>query len=315
MMPFCTATPNSAMKPTPLATLRFWPVRCSEIRPPERRQRHHAQDQQRLAERVGADGQEDQHHAHDQPQDHQQPRFGAPLILELAAPLQADLVRIEMHLRGDLRLRFLEIGGQIAIAIVDADGEIALAVLARHGALARCARGCRRAADSGTCAPLAVLTGQIAERLGRVARVLREAHRQRIGSLADVDRRDRRLADAGLDDVLHVGHVDAVARGLLVIELDLDLRDRRLLEDRGAGGAVDRIEHVDDLIADAAQLIQIIAVDLDHQRAVRAADQVVDAVDDGLADADRISGQILGEVRRQAGRRTASWIRPPGQVS
>jgi hypothetical protein len=53
--------------------------------------------------------------------------------------------------------------------------------------------------------------------------------------------------DAGLDDVLHIGHVDAVARRLLVIQLDLDLRDRRLLEDRGAGGARNGVEHVDDL--------------------------------------------------------------------
>ena len=110
--------------------------------------------------------------------------------------------------------------------------------------------------DSGTCAPLAVFTNRLPSASRRVAGVLRESHRQRIGSFTDIHRRDRRLADAGLDDVLHVGHVHAVARGLFVIQLDLHLRDRRLLENRGAGGALDAVEHVDDLAADAAQLIR-----------------------------------------------------------
>ena len=51
--------------------------------------------------------------------------------------------------------------------------------------------------------------------------------------------------------------------------------------------------------ADAAQLIEIVAIDLRHQRTVRAADHVIDTVDDGLADADGIARQVLGEARRQ----------------
>ena len=62
--------------------------------------------------------------------------FGTPLVLELAAPLQAHAVRIKVHLGGDLGLGLLQVTGQIPVAIVDADGEIALTVLARHRALA-----------------------------------------------------------------------------------------------------------------------------------------------------------------------------------
>ncbi len=140
-----------------------------------------------------------------------------------------------------------------------------------------------------------MFTSRLPSASGELRASSREAHRQRIGSFADVDRRDRRLADAGLNDVLHIRHVDAVAGGLFTIQLDLHLRDRRLLKDRGAGGALNAVQH--SRRSDAPMLrssFEIIAVDLGHQRTVRAADHVVDAVDDGLTDADRIAGQVLG---------------------
>jgi len=39
-----------------------------------------------------------------------------------------------------------------------------------------------------------------------------------------------------------------------------------------------------------AQLIQIVAIDLDDERTVRAAHQIIDAINDRLTDADRIPG-------------------------
>ena len=137
MMPFCTATPKSAMKPTPLATLRVLTGQMQRDQSSQRRQRHHAQDQHGLAERFEPDREKDQHHAHHQREDHQQPSFRAPLILELAAPLEPDLVPVEMHLCRYFFLCFLEIGGQIAVAIVDPDRQIALAILASDRALSR----------------------------------------------------------------------------------------------------------------------------------------------------------------------------------
>jgi hypothetical protein len=134
----------------------------------ERGQRHHAQDQQRLAQRSGADGEKDQHESHHQSQDDQQPCLGAALILELATPFQADGILVEMHFLRDLRLRLLQIAGQVAVAVVDADGQIALAVLARHRALARTHThiGDLRQRDLRAARGL---DGQIAERLGAVA--------------------------------------------------------------------------------------------------------------------------------------------------
>ena len=52
----------------------------------------------------------------------------------------------------------------------------------------------------------------------------------------------------GLDDVLEIGHVHAIACGLLAIEFDLHLRDRGFLEQRCAGRTRNRVEHIDDLV-------------------------------------------------------------------
>ena len=120
---------------------------------------------------------------------------------------------------------------------------------------------------------------------------MRESHRQRISPFADVHRGDGRLADPRLDDILHIGHVHAVARGLISIQFDLHLRNRRFLEKGGARSTLDAVKNVHDLAADTAQLVQVIAEDFDHQRAVGAADHVVDAIDDGLTDADGIARQ------------------------
>ncbi len=195
----------------------------------ERCQRHDAQDEQRLAERVGADGEEDQHQAHDQSEDDQQPRFRTPLVLELAAPLQAHPAWIEMHPSGDLGLGFRKVAGQVPIAVVDADRQVALAVFPGHGALPhafthRCdlLQGHLRAGGRRH--------RQVADGGGTVARRLIEAHGQRIGALTHIYGGHGRLTDPGLDDILHVGHVEAVAGRLVVVQFDLDLRDRRLLE-------------------------------------------------------------------------------------
>ncbi len=136
MMPFCTATPKSAMKPTPLATFRVWPVRCSEIRPPSVA----SGTTPRISSAWRMDLVPNVRKISIMPmtsaEDDQQPRLGAPLVLELAAPFEVHAARIEVHLRGDLPLRVLEVARQVPVAVVDADGEVALAVLARD----RCSR-------------------------------------------------------------------------------------------------------------------------------------------------------------------------------
>ena len=53
------------------------------------------------------------------------------------------------------------------------------------------------------------------------------------------------------------------------------------------------MQYVDDSSADTAQFIEIVADNADDQRAVGAADRIVDHIDDRLADADRKSRQLL----------------------
>ena len=50
MMPFCTATPNRAMKPTAVATLSVSPVMKSASKSAQGGERHDAEDQQRLTQ-------------------------------------------------------------------------------------------------------------------------------------------------------------------------------------------------------------------------------------------------------------------------
>ena len=78
---------------------------------------------------------------------------------------------------------------------------------------------------------------QVPDRLGTVARLGREAHRHVVVALADEHLADGLAADAGLDQVGDVGDIDAVARRRLAIDLDRDLRQRRVLVDRRIGDA------------------------------------------------------------------------------
>ena len=75
---------------------------------------------------------------------------------------------------------------------------------------------------------------QIAEGLRAVAGVLREPHRDVVGAVGHIDLADRRAANPGLDQVGDVGDVDAVAGRRCAVDVDGDLRNRRLLEDGGA---------------------------------------------------------------------------------
>jgi hypothetical protein len=83
----------------------------------QHRKRHDSENERSLTEGAAADCQEDEHQSHHHSGDHEQPCLGAPLILKLAAPFEANLRRIEVHLCGDLRFRFFEVRGQVAVAI------------------------------------------------------------------------------------------------------------------------------------------------------------------------------------------------------
>ena len=84
---------------------------------------------------------------------------------------------------------------------------------------------------------------QAPDRLGTVAGLGREAHRDVVVALADEDLADGAAADSGADQVGDVGDIDAVARRRGAIDLDRDLRQRRVLIDRRVGDARNGVQH------------------------------------------------------------------------
>src|SRR5262249_50968761 len=116
--------------------------------------------------------------------------------------------------------------------------------------------------------------------------------------------------DPGFDQVRNVRDIDTVTGGGGTVDLDGDLRQRRLLVDRHVGGAGRGLENVDNLFFDAAPPVEVVAQDLDDQLAVRAGDLVVDPIDHGLAKPDIESGHCAesrGHARDQIPFGFAGW--------
>ena len=141
----------------------------------------------------------------------------------------------------------------------------------------------------------------------------RKADRDVVVAVADEYLADGRTADPGADQVGHVGDVDAVARRGVAIDLDRNLRQRRVLIDRGIGDAGNRVENADDVVADAPQLVEIVAEDLDGERAVGIEHLVEHAVDDRLAERD-LEARQLGRAAPPCVRISSCLVSPAGQV-
>ena len=210
---------------------------------------------------------------------------------------------VEVNRLADLVLCLLQVIGQGAVPVVDPDQQYAVVHLVRDGAFAGLLP------DMGNLGkrdlrPAGGGQHQIPKCLGTVAGILGEPHGNVIRPVGHIDRADRGAADPGLDQVGDVGYVDAVAGSRLPVDVDGDLRDRGFLEYGRIRRALDAVQHVDDLSADAAQFLEIIADNADDQRAVRTTDRIVDHIDDRLADADGEPRQLL-----QAGIELAQELR------
>ena len=86
MTPFMTATPNSAMKPTPDATLSVVPVEMQRDQPAERRERHDAEIKQHLAQHAEFGIEQHHHRSQHHADDQREARLRPLLTLELPAP-------------------------------------------------------------------------------------------------------------------------------------------------------------------------------------------------------------------------------------
>src|SRR5207237_1282679 len=130
--------------------------------------------------------------------------------------------------------------------------------------------------------------------------------------LPDEDLTDGAASDAELDQVRNIRDIDAVARRGRSIDLDGDLGKRRKLIDieHNVGGAGYILENPDDVLADPAHLIEIVAEDSHNELAVHVKNGIGDALNDGLADVEVIARQApqarlhpFYQIKRRAARR------------
>ena len=136
--------------------------------------------------------------------------------------------------------------------------------------------------------------------IGRIAQVDREARASGDG------RRDRHAADGRLDDVLDVSHRQAVARDRLAVGHDVDVLAPGLPLGERAAGARHLAQHALEGDADAFDLVQVLAEDLDPHRRADTGRQHVDARADRRRDRHLVAGhaergiQVTRQLRERA---------------
>ena len=250
------------MNPTPDATLSVNTGKVQRDEPAQRRERHHQQHQHRLPEHAELGVKQRHHQPEDESEDQPEACLRPLLVLELAAPFEAIVLRIERHLVRDGFARVGQQRGQVAAAGIELHGQVALVHPARDGAFAELrADGCDLRERHERAA--ARREQQAADRFRAVAGFFGEADGRVVAPLADEYLTHGAAADPGLHQVRYVGDVDAVARCRLAIDLDDELRQRRFLVDvvidiDRAGHSLERGDH---LLPDTAQLIEVLAED------------------------------------------------------
>ncbi len=224
-------------------------------------------------------------------QDEHEAARGALLALVFAGPV--DLVAGgQLDLVVDGADGFFDGGAEVAVADGVLDGDVALAGFAidLFGAVfgpdvGELREGDALAGGSGEADVVdglfgGAVLGQIADD-DVVARFLVE------------DLRDGAAADRGLDGVLNVGDVDAVAGGGFAVDgvVEIGLADDA--EEAEVLHAADVAHDADDLVALFFEGLEVVAVELDGELAFDAGDGLFDVVGDGLGEAPEDAGGFV----------------------
>ena len=239
--------------------------------------------------------------------------FGALLALELAAPFEVIVRRVELDLLGD---GFLGVGHQLrqaAVFEIEFHAEITAVHVAVDRAFARLQLDLRELRERHQRAA-ARRQDQVADGRRAVARFFREAHGNVVGAVPDEQLAHRTAADPVLDQVGDVGDVDPVPCRRLAIDLDGNLGEWWRFLDQDVGRAGHRLERLGDVVADPAQLGEIVAVDPDRKVAVRLEYVVLHAVDDRLAESDLVAGQLGQALAHAADQVLLGLATRPGGV-
>ena len=92
------------------------------------------------------------------------------------------------------------------------------------------------------------------------------------------------------------------------------MRQWRSIIDQHFGGARRGFKHLGDVVADAAQFIEIVAVYFRRKLAVRLKNLVLDAVEDGLAEGKFVPGKLSEPRPHAADEIVLGLSRRPGVV-
>ena len=228
--------------------------------------------------------------------------FGILQIVELAGP--EDLVAVrQLDRLGDALLGLGDRAAEVAAADAELDRNVALAALAvdegsagierdiRQFAQRNVGVGARRASDRPT------LTVRIASMLLRYlgSSLTAKANcRSPSSTVVAVVPPDRRLHHR-----VDVAGVEAVARGLFAVDLDVEIGLAQHMENAEVGDALDLAHLGHHLGRERFQRLQVRPDDLDRIGALHARQRLLDVVLDILREVEPDARQFLGELLLQ----------------
>src|ERR1039458_3426618 len=224
-------------------------------------------------------------------QDHHEAAGRALLAFVFADPFQA-VARGQLDLFRDLRHRLFHGAAKIADRDAVLDGDVAGITFAidfgsavEHLDLTKLGEGDALAGRREQADILDGLAG-IAVR-GLVA------HHQVIALLALQNLADGLPADGGFDGVLHVGHFDVQAGVLRAIDMEFHVGLADHAEEAEIGDARNGAHDADDFVAFGFQSLQVLAINLDGELTLDAADGFFHVVGNGLRIVPESAGDFL----------------------
>src|SRR4030095_2123214 len=131
------------------------------------------------------------------------------------------------------------------------------------------------------------------DRFFRIAVVGEIAKNEVVALFAVEYLRESIATDRRLDGILNIGNIDAVARGALAIDRKVQVGLPNHAEDAKIFHAADGFHHADNLITLGFERFQVVAIDLDGQRAFDAADRFFQVVRDGLREVPEYAGNFF----------------------
>ncbi len=186
-----------------------------------------------------------------------------------------------LHILGDLVDGLLDRGAQIAPANLKADGQIAGTVFSENVVSVVANLGFGQLSQRDALSRGREQSNILDSLLGIAIRFL-IAHHHVVDCLSLQDLADRITADGGLDGILYIGHIDAVARSRQTVNGEIDIRLARIALKPQIRDPVNFAHNIFDLFALFLENVQVRPVKLGSQSAFRAGKRFIHVVLNGL---------------------------------